>query len=221
VFVSGPRVAAPTVGGARYHELLYRTLGEPEAALPRRFQDEAGLDWGRLVTARAATDAASVPWYCPPRPLRREHLRALREALAAAERTARAADRSACVAALASFHQSFVRLHPFHCGNQSLAMNLVNRVAKQRLGAGLPHLTLDHLAFRLSPGSYARVFQRAVDAYVQPAPNIALRYLRLASNRTRTFDLARQLQAARTIDEAEALTRADAATARLLLLTDE
>jgi hypothetical protein len=220
VFVSGPRVADATAGGARYHELLYRTLGEPEAALPRHFQDQAGLDWGRLVIARAATDASSAVWYCPPRPLRREHLRALREALATAERTARAADRSACLEALASFHQNFVRLHPFHCGNQSLAMNLVNRVANQRLGAGLPHLMLDNLAFRLSPGSYAHVFRRAVDAYTEPAPNVAARYLRLASNRTRTFDLARRLEGARTVEEAAALTRADAATARLLLLTD-
>jgi hypothetical protein len=220
VFVSGPRIAAAPVGGARYHELLYRALGEPEAALPRRFQSDSDLDWGCLVHARAPADAASAPWYCPPRPLRREHLRTLREALGAAERASRSADRSSCIAALASFHQDFVRLHPFHCGNQSLAMNLVNRVASRVLGGGMPHLMLDHLAFRLSPGAYARVFRRAADAYVEPARSVAERYLRVASNRTRTFDLMRQLEATRTLAEAEALTRADTAGARLLLLTD-
>jgi hypothetical protein len=220
VFVSGPRVAASPVGGVRYPELLYRSLGEPEAALPRRFEDMAGLDWGRLVNARAAGDAASAPWFCPPRPLRREHLRTLRAALAAADQAARSADLSAGLRALASFHQNFVRLHPFHCGNQSLAMNLVNGVACRLLGAGMPHLVLDHLAFRLSPAAYERVFRRAVGAHVEPGASLAARYLRMASNRTRTFELARQLDAVGTLDEAEALTRADAASSRLLLLTD-
>jgi hypothetical protein len=220
VFVSGPRVAAPAVGGLRYHELLYRSLGEPEASLPRSFQGDSGLDWGRLVDARAMTDAVSARWFCPPRPLRREHLHTLRESLGAAERASQSADRQSCLAALASFHQYFLRLHPFHCGNQSLAMNLVNRVASRVLGAGMPHLILDHLAFRLSPGAYAHVFQRAADAYVEAAPNVAARYLRLASNRTRTFDLARRLDATPSLEAAEALTRSEAASARLLLLRD-
>jgi hypothetical protein len=221
LFISGPRVSAPQLGGDSHSELLYRSLGEPEAALQRRFQSDAGLDWGRLVTARAPTDTASAPWYCPPRPVRREHWLALRTSLAAAERAARASDRASTVEALASFHQNFVRLHPFHCGNQSLAMNLVNGVLCRALGAGMPHLMLDHLAFRLSPVAYARVFRRAVDAYVEPAPNAAARFRELASNRRRAFDLARQLDAARTLEEAEALSRADAASARLLLLTDD
>jgi hypothetical protein len=153
--------------------------------------------------------------------VRREHWLALRTSLAAAERAARAADRASTVEALARFHQNFVRLHPFHCGNQSLAMNLVNGVLCRALGAGMPHLMLDHLAFRLSPVAYARVFRRAVDAYVEPTPNAAARFRELASNRRRAFDLARQLDAARTLEEAEALSRADAASARLLLLTDD
>jgi hypothetical protein len=220
LFVSGPRVAAVPLGGAFYHALLARSLGEPEAA-PHGGVDRAELDWGRLVHARAPTDPAPAPWYCPPRPLHTEHLRTLRGSLGVAARAARAADRSACVTALAAFHQDFVRLHPFHCGNQSLAMNLVNGVLNQALGAGMPHLILDHLAFRLSPGAYARVFRRAVDAYVDPGASVAARYLRLASNRTRTFELVRQLGAASTLEEALALTQADATTARLLLLTDD
>jgi hypothetical protein len=121
---------------------------------------------------------------------------------------------------LAAFHQQFVRLHPFHCGNQSLAMNLVNRVVSHALGAGMPHLFLDHLALRLSPDAYAQVFRRAAAAYVDPQPNLAVRYLRLASNRTRTFALLRQFEGVSTLEQASALTRADAPSARLLLLAD-
>jgi hypothetical protein len=220
LFVSGPRVAAVPLGGVLYHELLERSLGGPEAP-PHDRAGRAELDWGRLVHARAPTDPAPAPWYCPPRPLHAEHLRTLRDSLGAATRAAGVADRAACVAALAAFHQDFVRLHPFHCGNQSLAMNLVNGVLQQALGGGMPHLILDHLAFRLSPGAYARVFRRAVDAYVDPGASVAARYLRLASNRTRTFELVRQLGGASTLEQALALTRADVATARLLLLTDD
>src|SRR5690606_21661985 len=189
VFVAGPRVSAAPVGGARYHELLCQSVGEPEAPLPRTFRDSGALDWGRLVLARAAGDPAPAPWFCPPRPIRPEHLRALREPLASAEARARSADPRSCLVPLAAFHQRFVRLHPFHCGNQSLAMNLVNRVLNRALGAGMPHLIPDHLACRLSPEGYARVFRRAVDAYLDATPSIPARYLRLASNRTRTFSL--------------------------------
>jgi hypothetical protein len=219
IFVSGPRVNASTVGGARYHEMLYQTLGEPEAALPRRLQSPEGLELGRLVRGKAATDSAASLWFCPPRPLRQGHLSALRQSLAVAERDAER-DPAACLAALAAFHQGFVRLHPFHCGNQSIAMNLVNRVATRALGAGLPHLMLDHLALRLSRGGYARLFERAARAYADPQSNGAARHLRLASHRTRTFELLRRLDEAPTLDAAWALTRADAEAARLLLLTE-
>jgi hypothetical protein len=219
VFVSGPRVNAAPVGGARYHEMLYQTLGEPEAALPRRFQGSDGLDLGRLVRAQAATDSAPAFWFCPPRPLRQDHLRLLRQALAAAERDA-AADPTASLAALAAFHQDFVRVHPFHCGNQSLAMNLVNRVAARAIGTGLPHLMLDHLALRLSRAGYARLFARAARAYGDPQPSAAARYLRQASHRTRTFELLRRLNQAPSLAAAWELTRTDTEAARLLLLTE-
>jgi hypothetical protein len=220
VFVSGPRVSAALPGGPRYHELCCRTLGEPAATLPRRFRDADGLDWGLLLRARAASDAAPAEWFCPPRPMRPAHLEALRLSLAAADAASRSADPKSCLHALAAFHQQFVRLHPFHCGNQSLAMNLVNRVLTRALGAGMPHLFLDHLAIRLSPEAYGRVFRRASDAYVDTQANVAARYLHLASNRTRTFALLRQLEAASTLEEAAALARADSACSRLLLLSD-
>jgi hypothetical protein len=220
VIVSGARVCAAPLGGERYQELLGESLGEPAAAQPRELCAADGLGWGRLVRARAAGEAADALWFIPPRPLLRPHVRALREALAAAERAARAPDPSACSAALAAFHQLFVRLHPFYCGNQSLAMNIVNGVAQRGLGAGMPHLTLDHLAFRLSPGAYARLFARAVAAYVDPQAHAAARYQRLASNRTRTFALLEKLDAAPSLDAARALSSADPAGAALLLLCD-
>lgn len=220
VFIAGPRVSAALVGGPLYHELCCQTLGEPVAPLPQAFRDADGLDWGRLVQARAAADASAAAWFCPPRPFRWAHVSALRLSLGAADAAARSADPKSCLRPLAAFHQQFVRLHPFHCGNQSLGMNLVNRVLSRALGAGMPHLFLDHLAFRLSPEGYARVFRRAVDAYIDTQANVAARYLRLASNRTRTFALLRQLETAATLEHAAALARADAACARLLLLSD-
>jgi hypothetical protein len=219
IFISGPRVNASAVGGNRYHEMLYETLGEPEAALPRHFESPDGLDLGHLVRGKAAADSAAALWFCPPRPLRQGHLRALRQSLASAVRDAEQ-DPAACVSALAAFHQDFVRLHPFHCGNQSVAMNIVNGVAGRALGAGLPHLMLDHLAFRLGRGAYARLFARAARAYADPQSTGAARYHCLASHRTRTFDLLRRLDQAPTLDTAWELTRADAEAARLLLLTD-
>jgi len=217
LFVSGPRVHAALLGGARYHQMLYQTLAEPEAAGARGFRED-GLDWGRLVQARTAAETASAPWFCPPRPLRPEHVRVLREDLAAAERGARESDRAACTEGLARFHRHFVRLHPFHCGNQCLAMNLVNAVAIRGLGAGLPHLMLDHLALRLSPEAFVSVFRRAAAAYAVPQPNVAARYLQLASHRARTFALARQLDAAPSLDAAWELARADRLGRSLLLL---
>jgi hypothetical protein len=79
---------------------------------------------------------------------------------------------------------------------------------------------LDHLAFRLSRDSYARLFGRAARAYVDPSSTGAARYVRLASHRTRTFDLLRRLDQAPSLDAAWELTRAAAEAARLLLLTE-
>lgn len=215
--VAGARVAAALVGGARYHELLAESLADlgPSGPGPARAAD--AVDQGRLLHARAPGEAADAPWFIPPRPLQRAHLRALREALAEAERAARAADRHAAIVALATFHWLFVRLHPFHCGNQSLAMNIVNGVA-QSLGATLPHLMLDHLAFRLGPDAYARLFARAASVYADPQANVASRYQRLASNRTRTFALLEKLNDEPSMDAARALLRADPTAAELLLL---
>jgi hypothetical protein len=220
LIVAGARVAAALVGGARYHELLAESLPEPpQPGESGPVFAAEGLDWGRVLHARAPGEAADAPWFVPPRPLSRSHLRALREALAGAERAARAADRAGALHALATFHWLFVRLHPFHCGNQSLAMNIVNGVALS-LGATMPHLMLDHLAFRHGPHAYARLFARAGSVYADPHANVASRYQRLASNRTRTFALLEKLDGAPSMDAARALLRADPTGAELLLLRD-
>lgn len=219
VFVSGPRVRAALVGGAAYHAALYDSLGDPAALTPRRFVDATGVDWGRIVRAQAAGDPAPEDWFCPPRPIRAAHVTALRQALGSALHAAAGGQRAACLSALADFHQCFVRLHPFHCGNQSLAMNVVNRVLGQLLGAGMPHLMLDHLALRLSKEAYAIAFRRSTEVYIDTSTPLGLRYLRLASTRARTFELTRQLAATGkpTLERAIAL---DPAAARLLLLVD-
>jgi hypothetical protein len=215
--VAGARVSAALVGGARYHALLSASLAQPEPS-PLVLEPDA-LDWGRLVEARAPGEA-NAPWFIPPRPLSRPHLRALREALAGAERATRAADRNSASAALATFHRLFVRLHPFYCGNQSLAMNIVNGVAQRVFGAGMPHLILDHLALCLDARAYARLFARAVAAYVDPQASIAARYQRLASNRTQTFALLEKLDAAPSLDAAREVLDADPAAAAHSLLRD-
>lgn len=216
----GPRVSAAQPGGTGYHEALYATVSEPEAASPRSFTDAAGTSWGRLVSGRADADAGVRDWFCPPRPMSGAHFGALRGALAQALVALGRNDRSACVLSLAAFHQAFIRLHPFHCGNQSLAMNIVNAVLGKLLGSGIPHLVLDHLALRLSPAAYGRVFERAVAGHVRPHASIAARYAWLASSRTRTFELAAHLSNARSEEERAAVLRSDESTARLLLLVD-
>lgn len=220
LILKGPRVNASLVGGARYHELLYLSVNEPEAASPRRFVGPEGLDWGRLVRGKAASDPAVQDWFCPPRPIRSAHVRMLRERLAAARTASQQPDRLGCIDALAAFHQSFVRLHPFHCGNQSLAMNIVNRVLVQWLGAGIPHLMLDHLALRLSAPAYATVFRRCVGTYVDAEPSAAARYLRSASNRARAFAFTSRLSEAPALPQARSALQDDPTAARLLMLVD-
>jgi hypothetical protein len=220
LIIRGPRVNAAPVGGARYHQLLYATLGEPEASLPRRFLGAGAVDFGRLVHGQAAADPSAQDWFCPPRPLRSEHVAALRAALHGALDAAERSRRPQCLTALAEFHQIFVRLHPFHCGNQCLAMNIVNHVLGRLLGAGVPHLMLDHLALRLSPGAYARVFRRCVDVYVDATPGVPARYLRLAASRRRSFELTRLIAEADSLEQARAAVDAHPEAARESLLLD-
>lgn len=220
VFVSGPRVRAAFVGGAEYHAALYDSLNDTAALAPRDAVDADGVDWGRVVRAQAQGDAAAEDWFCPPRPIGSAHIAALRGALQRAHQALEHGARAGCIEALAGFHQAFIRLHPFHCGNQSLAMNIVNGVLGHLLGAGVPHLTLDHLALRLSPEAYARVFRRCADVYVSASTPPAARYLGLASMRARAFDFTGRISTAAGGGAVRDLIAADPDSARLLLLLD-
>jgi hypothetical protein len=193
-FVSGPRVNASPIGGAAYQRLLATTLDDPEATAPARdFEDSTGLSWGRLVVARADGDERAARWFCPPRPLEDRHLEALHAAFRAAGVAAARLDAGGVVRELASFHQRFIRLHPFRAGNQCLAMSLVNHVLRESHGAGIPHLVLDHLALQLSSEAYARVFATAVSAWLIADKSPVERQVELITRKSRCFDFLRKL----------------------------
>ncbi|MCC6524403.1 MAG: hypothetical protein IT373_17215 [Polyangiaceae bacterium] len=175
IFVSGPRVLAPLVGGRGFFVRLATALGDPEAAAPERPPVAEPLPWGELVWARGERDPEPKSWFVPPRPLRAEHFAALGAAWLEAEAATARGDQAGARAALAHFHWRFVRLHPFRCANQSLAMNLVNALLGRTGGAGIPHLALDHLALRLRSDAYATAFARAADAYAPPTADPAER----------------------------------------------
>jgi hypothetical protein len=217
LFVSGPRVNASFIGGRAYHDLLYGSLGELAAAELRAHVDDAGVHWGTVLRGRAEGDAKSDAWFCPPRPLTAAHFAALRTALSGAHASARRGERARTIEQLAHFHQAFIRLHPFHCGNQCLAMSIVNGVLGSVAGS-IPHLMLDHLALRLSPASYAHAFARAVDAYASPEPDAARRYLELAQKRARAFALLHEISTSDGMGEARQRVTAAGEAARLLLL---
>jgi len=215
-FVSGPRVHAAFVGGEAYHRALYTVVGDPEAAQERVHVDE-GLEWGRVVVARAETDVQAQPWFCPPRPLTAAHLGALLGALAAALTAAAAGERDAVVRALATFHQRFVRLHPFRCANQCLAMSLVNQVLRRSHGAGMPHLVLDHLALRVTPAAYRKLFANAVEQYVVPGGTALSRHHELTARKRRAFAFIARVAAAGSLAAALAIVAEDLEAARLAL----
>lgn len=170
VFLDGLRVLAPAVGGTRAFAALCASVGDAEAARGPREIVDAGVAWGRVTLARGDGDDAAKLWFIPPRPIQDEHWAALCDAL----REAHAApDRVTAIAAAARFHARFVRLHPFRCANQSIAMNLANQVVARVAGCGIPHLALDHLALRLAPAAYEEAFLRAVNVYAIDAPNSA------------------------------------------------
>jgi hypothetical protein len=157
LYLDGPRVNVSFAGGEAQHRALYASVGDEEAGAQARAFEEAGLDWGRVVTARSERETDPKPWFLPPRPMRPEHFETLRSDLDAAVRTAD-------LSAAARFHQGFVRLHPFHCANQSVAMSLVNSALERGLGAMIPHFILDQLALRLDQRAYEIVFARAARA---------------------------------------------------------
>jgi hypothetical protein len=59
---------------------------------------------------------------------------------------------------IAEFHQAFVQSCPFPAINNSVAMNMVNYLLRRAQLPVISHLSLDQLAMRLQPTSYARLF---------------------------------------------------------------
>lgn len=220
IFLDGPRVNASFVGGRGYHDALYDSLGDPAALGPERSFEQDGLAWGELIHARSQKDDGPGPWFCPPRPIEPAHLGALQEDLQGALAAARAGRPALAARRAARFHQRFVRLHPFHCANQSLAMSLVNAVLAGSHGAGMPHLLLDHLALRLSTDAYQRLFARAVAAYVVVEPNPARRLSVLDERARASFDLIRGLAAADSSTARRRLVSAHPEAARNALVRD-
>lgn len=215
-FIAGPRVHAAFVGGETYHRALYTVIGDPEASKPR-VHVEDGLDWGRVVIARADQDAQAAPWFCPPRPLSPAHLAAVFGPLAAALQAAAAGDRAAVVRELATFHLRFIRLHPFRCANQCLAMSAVNHVLRRSHGAGMPHLVLDHLALRVTPVAYRKIFANAVACYVVEGQSTSSRFAELAKRQRRAFACIDRVATAGSLARALAIVAEDCNVARLAL----
>jgi hypothetical protein len=175
IFLDGPRVKVPLLGGEAYHRALYADLGDADALAPERSFEHDGVSWGRVVTARSERDDEQAAWFCPPRPIEHRHWERLHDLLNQGE--------------LARFHQCFVRLHPFHCANQSLAMNIVNA----KLATGIPHLILDHLALRLNEDAYAEAFRRAIEAFAVSGDDPGQRLRTLSERKQRSFTAIQQL----------------------------
>ncbi len=188
LFVNGPRARVHAVAGELYHRILYAQIGDPAASDPERtFRDEDGLDWGRVLVARAAHDEGFADWYCLPRPFESVHFQRLFAELAEALHAAERGDPRVTIDRAARFHWRYVHLHPFRCANQCIAMNLVNYVLAQALPSGIPHLVLDQLSLRLEMEPYVRLFARAVANYVIADPNPAVRYRLLQQKKRLAF----------------------------------
>jgi hypothetical protein len=200
VYLDGPRVKVPFVGGEGYHRALCAELGDEAALAPERNHSIDGVPWGRVIRARSERESTLGPWFCPPRPITPAHWAYMRDALAAAWSAApERPDES--IAAVARFHAAWVRLHPFHCANQSLAMNIVNAVLARARGAGIPHLVLDHLALRLDEAAYLIAFARAVAHYAEPEADPVARLRMLSERKQRSFAVMRALDEGRQVDD--------------------
>lgn len=218
LFLEGPRVNATFLGGVHYLDVLADRSGDPGAREPERIHvDDRGVAWGRIVIARAEADADFAPWFCPPRPFAPEHWSQLFGCLAEALAASRSSAPERALAPLARFHQRFVRLHPFRAANQSLAMNLVNRVLSRVFGAGVPHLLLDQLALRFSEPAYERQFACAVAAFAVRGSPVE-RHHALSAQKARQFAFIDRLVHATDAAAAAALVGSEPDNARVALI---
>ncbi|MCA9623546.1 MAG: hypothetical protein KC731_31210 [Myxococcales bacterium] len=209
IYLDGPRVRVPFQSRERYYQALAQSLGDADFLAPWRRYAEGGLEWGQVITARSESDDLPVAMFLPPRPIRRDHFAVLWESLSRARKTGD-------LAALAQFHRAWVRLHPFHCANQSLAMNIVNAVLSEQGGGGIPHLILDLLALRLSEPAYAEVFRRAVAAFGTPIADPAARFAALHDRQQRSQRVIHALAAGQSY---AAVAESDPDALRWALLT--
>ena len=214
LLLSGPRVGVGFAGGERYHRALAEAASDLDSLLPERTIQMDGLDWGSVLTGRSVDDERDAAWFCPPRPLTDAHF----EAVFSAFNAALAAEHSAsAIRELACFHYRFVRLHPFRCANQSLAMNLLNLVLVRICGAGMPHLLLDQLALRFNEPAYTRIFELAVAEYsIAGEPRERWRLHR--EKKALAYALIESLKHAANVSDIEALLRSDPRAARAALI---
>jgi hypothetical protein len=220
LFLDGPRVNVSLLGGHGYHQALYESVDDAEALGGSRQFEVDGVPWGGFVTARSERDEGFGPWFCPPRPILDGHWERLVTLLRTANLSADAGEERDALRALAGFHQAFVRLHPFHCANQSIAMNLVNAILLRVVGAGIPHLVLDHLALRQSEEAYARIFARAVRAFAVGTDDPTHRLTTLMDRKARSFSIIEALGRSRSRSEAESIVAEDPQSARFALVID-
>jgi hypothetical protein len=225
VLMQGAKVSAALLGGEDYNRLVFDSVADPAALnSDRELLDGAGLNWGRLITVGTREEPIPEPLFIPPRPMQPAHIAALCASLRSAWRAAQQDQGALVLANLARFHQRFVRLHPFQCANQSLAMALVNFVLRAFQGSGIAHLVLDHFALRANENSYARLFARAVVAQRTPGASLAQRYHLLRGLKQRAYALLEAVSdmADNAADDAAVweLCMADPEAARLLLLSD-
>ena len=234
VFVKGPRVNVSLLGSPWYYQLLCESVGDTGALDARREFADQGLEpgsrvsWGRYLSARGRGDDQPRAWFCPPRPIGMEHWERLFTYYATARDLAKSDGdehgegprRAALVRALARFHQGFVRLHPFRCANQSVAMCLANDLLARAMGKGVPHLLLDHLALRLTAEAYEQVVARAVEAYGDNGLTGVERLYALVATKDRYYGLLNKLRQAGSRDQARELVALDPVGAKAALLAE-
>jgi hypothetical protein len=220
IFLDGPRVNASPVGGEGWHQAVYRSVQDEAASGDRLEHEEQGLSWGRVEPARADKDERPRPWFLPPRPMLPAHFDQVHAALAEAHGCGERGDAEGAITACGRLHQRLIRLHPFHCANQSLAMNLVNWLLERAGSAGIPHLLLDMLALRLRPEAYERLFRRAVQAWSVEEPDPSRRFALLMERKARSNQLIEQLGRAASEQERQQAAAAAPQAARWALLAD-
>lgn len=195
IFLDGPRVNASMIGSETWQKAIFQDVGDEHATDERIEHQLQGVPWGRVIEARADRDDRPRAWFLPPRPIRDEHFGELH---AQFERAARSSQPDEVIEACALLHLAFIRLHPFHCANQSLAMNIINAMLTRVLGAGIPHLLLDHLALRMDRSAYVQVFRRAVGSWIVHEPDPVKRFGVLMDRKTRSNALIGEVAAAET-----------------------